>query len=110
MVLALNDVDKTDLGCPFSTPFRCSYLDYGDCKALPYTSYPSLYDSACTTQLQTLKNIIAEYLMNECVSAVTPYSCADGSCVAEADSCPTCSMFCQDSRMCVASAADCTAL
>ena len=92
--LSLNNLDKTDVGCPVSTPFRCLNLDYTDCKELPYTSYPSLYDKACQTSLQTLNNIKNKYLLNECVSAATPFSCGDGSCVTIDGKCPTCSYFC----------------
>lgn len=35
---------KTNEGCPIETPFRCSQVSYADCKALPYTSYESLFD------------------------------------------------------------------
>ena len=45
--------------------------------------------------------------MNECVSAVTPFACGDGSCVRTAGECPTCSYFCETLGKCVASEADC---
>ena len=111
MFLSVENFDKTEVGCPFATPFRCSNLNYQDCKALPYTSYASLYSQACETSLQTFAFISSDYLLNSCVSSVTPFACGDGSCVASTGDCAsTCSFFCQYQGKCVSSEADCTAL
>ena len=100
-------LDKTDRGCPIETPFRCSQVSYANCQTLPYTSYESLYEQTCSTSLATLRNIIYDYMWNDCVSAITPYTCGDGSCVSSESACSTCSYFCESQDKCVASEADC---
>ena len=104
------DLDKTDRGCPIATPFRCSQVSYANCQTLPYTSYESLFEQSCTTSLATLRNIIYDYMWNDCVSAATPYTCGNGQCVATETECSTCSFFCETQDKCVASEADCTQL
>ena len=102
--------DYTSSGCAIATPFRCSQLEYLDCRALPYTSYSALFDQACSTQLQHISNIATQHYMGKCLSPTLPYSCGDGSCVASLDACATCTYFCKTVERCMSSKADCDAL
>jgi len=109
VALAPENPSKNDLVCPPSVPFRCSKLDFTDCRALPYTSYASLFDKACSTELEHISNIAEQHYMNACVNSITPFACGDGSCVATPGQCKTCH-FCAALGQCVASKSDCLAM
>ena len=76
--------------CPATTPFRCSRTVVSDCQVLPYSSYSSLYSKTCSVRSQKL---IGSWTFNRCMSEVSPYSCADGSCSLNM-TCQTCPYYC----------------
>jgi len=45
--------------------------------------------------------------MNNCAKGPTPYSCGDGSCVADPTQCKSCPYFCGKLMLCVGSQNDC---
>lgn len=91
-------------GCTSQKPFRCSYYDINTCHVLPFATDLSLSEETCAATTQSL---VGQYPINRCSSSLTPYSCADSSCVASVDSCRSCLFFCLQSMSCAASSSEC---
>lgn len=90
--------------CPSTAPFRCNYLDKNACQVLPYSSYYEIENNSCKYRIDLLEQL---YVMNECVGAITPWSCGDGSCVKDYTQCKTCPYFCAKIMKCLATQYDC---